>query len=90
MNIYLESYGCTANKSDTYLILSLLKKRSHKIVKKLENADIIIINTCTVIDTTEQKMISRIKKFKKNNKKVIVTGCMASIQKDLIINLNYR
>jgi MiaB-like tRNA modifying enzyme len=84
MNIYLESYGCTANKSDTYLIISLLKKRSHKIVKEMENADIIIINTCTVINTTEQKMISRLKKFKKNNKKVIVTGCMASIQKDLI------
>jgi MiaB-like tRNA modifying enzyme len=84
MNIYLESYGCTANKSDAYLIISLLKKQSHKIVKELENADIIVINTCTVINTTEQKMISRLRKFKRDNKKVIVTGCMASIQKDLI------
>ena len=44
----------------------------------------IIIHTCTVIDTTEQRMLSRLRIFKKTGKKIIVSGCMASVQVELI------
>jgi MiaB-like tRNA modifying enzyme len=84
MKIYLEIYGCTANKSDASLIMGLLKKYSYKIVNNIEEADVILILTCTVIGTTEQKMLSRLRIFKQAHKKVIVAGCMASIQSDLI------
>jgi len=84
MNIYIETYGCTANKSDESIIKGILLKNSFKIIKNYEKADVIIILTCTVIDTTEQKMISRFKLFKHYKKKIIVTGCMASVQSDLI------
>ena len=84
MNIYIETYGCTANKSDESIIKGILLKNSCEITKDIENADIIIILTCTVINTTEQKMISRLNFFKNYNKKIIVTGCMASIQRDLV------
>ena len=84
MNIYIETYGCTANKSDESIIKGILLKNSCNITKDIENADIIIILTCTVINTTEQKMISRLNFFKNYNKKIIVTGCMASIQRDLV------
>jgi MiaB-like tRNA modifying enzyme len=84
MKFYLETYGCTANKSDASLIKGILLEKNHEIVNDINKADFIILLTCTVIDTTEQKMLSRMRVFKKNNKKVIVTGCMASIQADLI------
>jgi MiaB-like tRNA modifying enzyme len=84
MKIFIEIYGCTANKSDASLILGLLEQHSHKTVNRLEDADVLLIFTCTVINTTEQRMLSRLRVFKKTGKKVIVTGCMASIQSKII------
>ncbi len=84
MKVYSEVYGCTANKSDASLILGLLKQGNHEIVNEIDFADVLIIITCTVIGTTEQRMLSRLREFKKTGKKVVVAGCMASIQSDLI------
>ena len=84
MNIYVETYGCTANKSDERLVLGLLKHEGHEIVNDLPNADVIVLLTCTVIGTTEQRMLSRLKVFQKTHKKIIVTGCMPVVQADLI------
>ncbi len=84
MNIYVETYGCTANKSDESLILGLLKHDGHEIVHDLMDADVIVILTCTVIGTTEQRMLSRLKIFHKTHKKIVVTGCMPAVQADLI------
>ena len=84
MKFYIETYGCTANKSDASIIKGILKEKKHEIVDDINNADSIILITCTVIGTTEQKMLSRMRFFKKNGKTTIVTGCMASVQADLI------
>ena len=82
--IYLEVYGCTANKADASLIKGILKENKYEIVKNLADAEYALILTCTVIDTTEQRMLSRIKKLKTSGKKIIVAGCMAGIQKEKI------
>ncbi len=84
MKFYIETYGCTANKADESLIKGVIKKNNHQIVKKLQDADILVILTCTVIDTTEQRMLSRIKKIKKTGKKIVVAGCMASVRKEIV------
>ena len=84
MKVYLEVYGCTANKSDASLILGLLKEKHHEIVKKMDDADVLILLTCTVIGTTEQRMLSRLRIFEKTGKKIIVAGCMTSVQFELI------
>lgn len=84
MNVYLEVYGCTANKGDASLILGLLKENKHKLVEFIDDAEILIILTCTVIGTTEQRMLSRLRAFSKTDKKIIVAGCMASVQTSLI------
>jgi len=88
MNVYIEVYGCTANKSDASLIRGLLEENNYKIVKKPDEADIIIILTCTVIGTTEQRMLSRLKNLKEYSKKIIVTGCMASVQEELLKSID--
>ncbi len=52
----------------------------HTRVDSADDADIVILNTCVVIETTEKKMIHRIGEFKKQGKEVVVTGCMAKVQ----------
>ena len=84
MNIYIETYGCTANKSDERLIIGLITKNHHHIVSDIATADVLILLTCTVIGTTEQRMLSRLRIFQKTRKKIIVTGCMPTVQADLI------
>jgi len=84
MKVYLETYGCTANKCDESIALGVLKKQNHEIVYDISDADVLVILTCTVIGTTEQRMVSRLKVFKNTDKKIIVAGCMPSVQKDLI------
>ena len=84
MKVYLEVYGCTANKSDASLVKGILKDNNYEIVDEIDKADALILLTCTVIDTTEQRMLSRLKVFKDTNKNIIVGGCMASIQSDQV------
>ena len=54
----------------------------HEETFSAESADIVILNTCTVVDTTEKKMIRRMSELRKAGKEVIVTGCMAKVQPD--------
>ena len=84
MKVYIETYGYTANKSDERLLIGLLEQQHHKIITDMNSADVLILLTCTVIGTTEQRMLSRLKIFQKTNKKIIVTGCMPSVQPELI------
>jgi threonylcarbamoyladenosine tRNA methylthiotransferase CDKAL1 len=87
MNIYIETYGCTANKSDERLLIGLVTKNHHRIVSDIDAADVLILLTCTVIGTTEQRMLSRLKLFQKTHKKIIVTGCMPTVQADLVTTI---
>ncbi len=84
MKVYLEVYGCTANKSDASLVKGILKDNNYEIVDEINDADVLILLTCTVIDTTEQRMLSRLKVLKNTGKRIIVGGCMASIQSDKV------
>jgi len=88
MKIYVEVFGCTANKADASLIKGQIKKGNHEIVNNPKDADALIILTCTVIDTTEQRMLFRIKQLNTTGKKLIVAGCMASIQREKIQDIN--
>jgi threonylcarbamoyladenosine tRNA methylthiotransferase CDKAL1 len=84
MKVYIETYGCTANKNDETIIKGILKQNQYNIVDEITDADILILLTCTVIGTTEQRMISRLKQFNKTKKKIIIAGCMPSVQAELL------
>ena len=84
MKVYIETYGCTANKSDESIIKGLLLKGKHDIVDSIDNADAAIILTCTVIGSTEQRMLHRIRELQKHPLKLVVSGCMASVQPELV------
>ncbi|MDP2750473.1 MAG: tRNA (N(6)-L-threonylcarbamoyladenosine(37)-C(2))-methylthiotransferase [Nanoarchaeota archaeon] len=79
MKIYIENYGCSANYNNGEIIAGLLKKAGHQLIKEDKTAKIIILNTCTVKQPTENKIIKRIKQIPKS-KKLIIAGCMPEVQ----------
>lgn len=83
--VFFETFGCQMNKLDAELSLGLLQEEGYKIVDKVDEADVILFNTCSVRQHAEDKVYSRLgalKTLKKRQPEVIigVLGCMA--QKD--------
>ena len=68
------------NYGEGYDIAEKMNALGHTAADSVDDADIIILNTCTVVDTTEKKMIDRISELKRTKKEIIVTGCMAKVQ----------
>jgi len=85
MNIYIETYGCSANQNNGEIIAGLLERAGHIIVKDEKNSGINILNSCIVKGPTLQKMISRVKELSK--KKLIVSGCMPSVMSKQILKI---
>ena len=81
--IYLETFGCTANMGDTMKLRALMRKNGHELVEESE-ADVVIVNTCTVTKRTELNVIKRLQELKYEGKEVVVAGCMAAAQPELI------
>ncbi len=90
MKVYIETYGCAANKSDSEIMSGILIRDGHKIVNSTADADAIIINTCIVKHTTEEKIKFRIKKLKEEfpNKRIIIAGCMVTGEPELAKSFN--
>ena len=78
MKYYIETYGCTSNKSDSEIIEGILLENGFQ-KSNIEEAEIIIINTCGVKKPTEDKILNRIKKLSSLEKKLIIAGCLPKI-----------
>jgi len=81
-SFYIESYGCAMNFSDTEIVASILSKEGYGPTKQMDQADLILINTCSIREKAEDNVRQRLTVFNKakreNNKLVIgVLGCMA-------------
>ncbi len=81
MKIYIETFGCTYNQADSQIMAGILKENKGIMTDSLEDADVIIINTCYVKHPTEQKVVNKIQRIKKQfpGKKLIISGCMVEI-----------
>ncbi|MHB8259396.1 MAG: tRNA (N6-isopentenyl adenosine(37)-C2)-methylthiotransferase MiaB [Bacteroidia bacterium] len=80
--LFLESYGCAMNFSDSEIVASILTKSGYSTTDKAEEADVILVNTCAIRDNAEQRVRARLRDFKKLKKSkpemiVGVLGCMA-------------
>lgn len=81
MKIYIDTFGCTFNQADSQIMAGLLKENNLSLTSSIEDADVIIINTCYVKHPTEQKVITKIKRLNNSfpDKKLIISGCMVEI-----------
>src|ERR1035437_973158 len=85
--LYIETYGCQMNVNDSEVVAAVLCKDGFEMTETIENAGLIILNTCAVRDHAENKVFQRlntIKNLKKTNKELLVgvIGCMAERLKD--------
>lgn len=88
--VYIESYGCQMNVSDSEVVASILAKQGYESVDKAEDADLILLNTCSVREKAEQTVLNRINemnrlKAKNKDLKVGVLGCMAERMKENLL-----
>ena len=65
MKVFIESYGCTFNQADAQIIAGVLEENEIDIVDSIEEADVIIVNTCYVKLPTENKVTYKIQKLQK-------------------------
>jgi len=91
--LFIETYGCQMNVADSEVVASIMQMDGFALTDKITEADAIFVNTCSIRDNAEQKVINRLRFFetlKRKNKKLIigVIGCMAERVKDELIN-NY-
>ncbi len=77
-SIYIQTFGCSMNQSDSELMRGLLKEGGFEIAEKEEEADLLILNSCTVKGPTESKFLTLLDKIKTEHpeKPVIVAGCI--------------
>lgn len=85
--LFIESYGCQMNFSDSEIVASILVNQGYNTTQNLEEADLVLVNTCSIRDKAEQTIRKRLEKYnavKKINPsmKVGVLGCMAERLKD--------
>ncbi|OYT31423.1 MAG: 2-methylthioadenine synthetase [Thermofilum sp. ex4484_79] len=82
--VYLETYGCWLNKGESEIMKDLILEKGGIIVDRIEDADVVIINTCAVREETEYNMLKRIKKLEQLRKnlgfKLIVAGCLTNVR----------
>ncbi|MFH1365215.1 MAG: tRNA (N(6)-L-threonylcarbamoyladenosine(37)-C(2))-methylthiotransferase [archaeon] len=76
LELYFETYGCTANKNSSEIMKGLIKQAGMNLTLNESFADLIIINSCIVKEPTQEKIRRRVFDLLKKGKKVILAGCM--------------
>lgn len=89
--LYIETYGCQMNLSDSEIVSSIMAEDGYKASSEAKNADIIFINTCSIRDNAEQRIRKRLREIKKMKKanpdlKVGILGCMAERLKQQLLD----
>lgn len=88
--LYIETYGCQMNVSDSEVVASVLKDKGYSITEDINEADVILVNTCSIRENAEQRIWGRLDVFKQIKKKkpeliVGVIGCMAERLKEKLL-----
>lgn len=90
MKVYIETYGCQMNVADTEVIFSILGAKGWERTENMDEADVIMANTCSVRDNAEQRIWGRVEQFNLQRKArrgvlVGILGCMAERLKDELL-----
>ena len=88
--VFIETYGCQMNVNDSEVVLSVLQKAGYALCESLAEANVILVNTCSIRDNAEQRIWGRLDVFlqeKKKRKNVVVgvLGCMAERLKEELL-----
>ena len=89
--LFIQSYGCAMNFSDSEIVASILNKEGYSITNKIDDSDLILINTCSIREKAEETIRNRLRNInviKKNKPSLIIgiLGCMAERLKEKLLN----
>ncbi|HTN67994.1 MAG TPA: tRNA (N6-isopentenyl adenosine(37)-C2)-methylthiotransferase MiaB [Dysgonamonadaceae bacterium] len=93
--LFIETYGCQMNVADTEVVASIMEMDGYSITNSEEDADAVFVNTCSIRENAEKRVINRLEYFnalkrKRNNKLIIgVLGCMAERVKEVLIEQHH-
>ncbi|MHB8163863.1 MAG: MiaB/RimO family radical SAM methylthiotransferase [Methanoregula sp.] len=83
--VFIETYGCRYNFGDSAKLVEILKMKGSTIVGSAEEADAVVINTCTVVGPTERRMLRQLSRYRDLD--LYVTGCMPEVQREAIFSV---
>ena len=88
--LYIETYGCQMNVVDSEVVVAILQQNNYQLTEDMEEADLVLVNTCSIRDNAEQRVRSRLKEFKSLKRRnsqvsVGVIGCMAERLKEKLL-----
>ncbi|MBE6193705.1 MAG: tRNA (N6-isopentenyl adenosine(37)-C2)-methylthiotransferase MiaB [Rikenellaceae bacterium] len=88
--LFIETYGCQMNAGDSEIVVSIMQEHGYRYTESIDQADIILINTCSIRDNAEQRIwgrLSAMRQLKKRKPNLIVgiIGCMAERLKEQLI-----
>ncbi|MBN1924040.1 MAG: tRNA (N(6)-L-threonylcarbamoyladenosine(37)-C(2))-methylthiotransferase [Nanoarchaeota archaeon] len=83
-NLFIKTYGCAQNQADSIIMQNLLLNKGCSFTSDEKQADIIIVNTCTVKEPTQSKILKYLHKWK--DKRLIITGCLVTTNLKLLRN----
>ena len=91
--LYVETYGCQMNVGDTEIIIAVMNAAGYGYTERIEEADVILVNTCSVRDNAEQRIWGRLREFRRFKRQkpsliVGVVGCMAERLKEELLEGN--
>ena len=89
--VYIETYGCQMNVSDSELMSGILTQNGYEMVDRLEDADVVLLNTCAIRENAEEKVLNRLvhlhhRKRRQSDLVLGVCGCMAQHMKTKLID----
>ena len=85
--LFIETYGCQMKVGDTEIVVSILQEEGYRYTEKIEEADVILLNTCSIRDNAEQRIWGRLSEMRRFRKakpslKIGIIGCMAERLKE--------
>jgi tRNA-2-methylthio-N6-dimethylallyladenosine synthase len=88
--LYIETYGCQMNVVDSEVVAAILQQHNYQVTETLDEADLVLVNTCSIRDNAEQRVRTRIREFGRLKEKshtfsVGVIGCMAERLKEKLL-----
>lgn len=93
--LFIETYGCQMNVADSEVVASVMQMDGYTVTDKLEDADAVFVNTCSIRDNAEQRVIQRLEYFNAIKKKrkpgmiIGVLGCMAERVKEELMDKHH-
>jgi threonylcarbamoyladenosine tRNA methylthiotransferase CDKAL1 len=87
MKIFIKTFGCTANRADSIKIQQILSAQGHTFTDVIDSAELVVVNTCTVTQTTQRNVLKFIHSVSDSGKQVVAAGCLPAAQPEALADI---